>query len=127
MTVYIQQDFICFKLSLSFSFTFENGTCGSTENDIVEDNGIGCGFWTMKLFAGDNPEETTEFRRYRSNPNIFTKLSLLISVSYACGNNSLNHFVSVTSASNDSYKFVGIQVSALLHASANTLAHIILY
>ena len=118
-TVHSTKFDICFNLSLSFSFTFENGTCGSTGNDIVEDNGIGCGFWTMKLFAGDNPEETTEFRRYRSNQNIFTKLSLPVSVSYACGNNSLNHFVSATSASNDSYKFFGLQVSALLHASTN--------
>ena len=69
----------------------------------------------MKLFAGDSPEETTEFRRYRSDPNIFTKLSLPISASYACGNNSLNYFLSATNASNDSYRFSGIQVSALLY------------
>ncbi len=94
-------------MSFSFRFAFENGTCGSEMDHIV-----GCGFWTMKLFAGDRPREVTEYRRNRPNEFIFTKFSIPQSISYSCGNCSLNTFVSASSAdSNDSYQLGGIHVS----------------
>ncbi len=89
-----------------FRFAFENGTCGSDGNDAV-----GCGFWTMKLFAGDAPHEATEYRRNRPDKNIFTKFSIPKSVSYSCGNCLLNKFVSASAAvGNDSYQLGGIHV-----------------
>ena len=108
--LYLNKKIICYIFN--FSFTFENGTCESDSNNDYT-NRVGCGFWTMKIYAGEKHKDLAEYRRDRPEGNIFPPFSIPHGASYSCGNCSLNKFVSVSSAaSNDSYQLMGIQVSS---------------
>ena len=87
----------------------------------------------MIVASRDNQSSNfTEYRRNRPE-KVFTNLAVPLTsspdtrtdISYACGNNSLNKFVSLFNGteSDESYNFVGIQVRTHPHAYIHTLAH----